>query len=191
MSGPQTERKRGTDSPEDGRSNKRLQSGEQTVEPFPLVNEVRDASAKQIFGAAPGLSARRYDQDLLHVWNSISISDVTVKEMHEAWFQCRKHSLVDQLWTLRYPPDFQVRKSDKKAILKTIATFEKVLAIAETNEQEDVVHAVSIVLLDYIMVMVLFYAERDNMEEARRIFPNHRERFAELSQRIETKPSAV
>ncbi|KAG6988487.1 hypothetical protein G7Y79_00072g097490 [Physcia stellaris] len=186
MSGPQTGQKRGADS-EDGRSNKRLQSGEQTVEPFPLVNEVRDASLSQIFGAATGLSARRYDQDLLHVWKTINVGDATFKQMHEAWFQCRKHSLVDQLWTLRYPPDHEVRKSDKKAMLKTIVTFEKVLAIAETNGQEDIVHAVSIVLLDYIMVMVLFYTEKNSMEEAHRIFPKHRERFAELSQRVKAK----
>ena len=190
MSDPRTGQKRGADS-EDGRSNKKLQTGEQTVEPFPLVNEVRDASISKLFGAASGLSARRYDQDLLHVWKTINIGDGTVKEMHEAWFQCRKHSLVDQLWTLRYPPDFLVRKSDKKAMLKTIAAFEKVLGVAETHGQEDVVHAVSVVLLDYIMVMVLFYAGRDNMEEAYSTFPRHRERFAGLSRRVETKPSAV
>ena len=137
------------------------------------------------------MSARRYDQDLLHVWDSISISDATAKEMREAWFQCRKHGLIDQLWALRSPSVPEVRRSDKKPILKTIATFEEMHRIAETNQQEDIVHAVSIVLLDYIMVMVVFYSEKSNMEEPLRIFPNHKERFAELIQRIGTKPSAV
>lgn len=84
----------------------------------------------------------------------------------------------------------KLRTSDKKHIFRSIAIFEILYSKAVDNEQLDVIDAVAVLLVDYIMMMVLFCTENSIMGEAEERFPAYKDRFVDLSQYLETKQSA-